>query len=238
MLNRRRAIKQTALAVSVVSAVAATPVLAQIAPPHSGAYALPYLPYPHDALEPYIDKMTMQFHHDRHHAAYVAGINKALADYPALGQKPIEELLRNLNDIPEAIRTAVRNQGGGHANHVMLWQAMKPGGSKPSGELLAAINKTFGDFAGFQAKFTEAATKQFGSGWAWLSLDAKKNLAISASPNQDSPYSEGSVPLLGMDVWEHAYYLKYQNRRPEYIDAFYHVINWDFVGARYTKHVS
>ena len=201
----------------------------------TGPFTLPPLPYPFDALEPHIDARTMEIHHDKHHAAYVTNLNKAIAEAPELGQKPVEELLKNLNAVPEKIRTAVRNQGGGHFNHTLFWQMMKKGGGgEPKGELASAVDKSFGSFSGFKDKFTEAATKVFGSGWAWVVLEGG-NLKIESSPNQDSPVSQGKQPLLGIDVWEHAYYLKYQNRRPEYIAAWYNVINWDFVSDRYAK---
>ena len=237
MLNRRQAIKHTALAASVIAAGAAlTPVLAQPAPA-TGPFTLPKLPYDYDALEPHIDTQTMQIHHDKHHAAYVANLNKAVANQPELAGKTVEELITNLSAIPESVRTAIRNQGGGHANHSLFWQMMKKdGGGSPTGELAAALDKAFGGFAMFQDKFTEAATKQFGSGWAWLSLGADKKLVVTSSANQDSPLSSGQTPLLGIDVWEHAYYLKYQNRRADYIAAFYKVINWDFVSGRYAKY--
>ena len=176
----------------------------------------------------------MEIHHDKHHAAYVNNLNKAIVEFPELRKKSIEELVRGLDAVPEKIRTAVRNNGGGHANHTLFWQMMKKnGGGEPKGELAKGIDKSFGSFAKFQEKFTEAATKVFGSGWAWLSLDGEKNLIVESTANQDSPISQGRTPLLGLDVWEHAYYLKYQNRRPEYIGAFYNVINWDFVAERY-----
>ena len=239
MLNRRQAIKKTAFAAAIVTVGASmSPVFAQPAPA-AGPYVLPKLPYAYDALEPHIDAQTMQIHHDKHHAAYVANLNKAIASQPDLAAQPVEELIRNLNAVPETIRTAVRNNGGGHANHSLFWQMMKKGGGgKPAGELSAAIDKSFGSFAKFQEKFTEAALKQFGSGWAWLNLDGNKSLMVASAPNQDSPLSSGVVPLLGIDVWEHAYYLKYQNRRADYIAAFYNVINWDFVSERYAKHAA
>ncbi len=239
MLNRRQAIKQTALATTVITVGAALPSLTAQPAPVTGPFVLPKLPYAYDALEPHIDTQTMQIHHDKHHAAYVANLNKALANQPDLAAKPVDELLRDLSALPESVRTAVRNQGGGHENHSLFWQMMKPGGGgKPMGELAAAIDKSFGSFSKFQEKFTDAAVKQFGSGWAWLNLDAGKNLVVASAPNQDSPISSGQVPLLGIDVWEHAYYLKYQNRRPEYVAAFYNVINWDFVSERYAQHAA
>jgi len=199
------------------------------------AFTLPPLPYPVEALEPHIDKMTMEIHHGRHHKAYVDNLNKALDGDAALQAKPIEQLLREINQVPEKIRTAVRNNGGGHANHTMFWEIMAPGaGGKPSGPLADAINAAFGDFAGFQAKAKEAALGRFGSGWSWLIL-ADGKLVVQSSANQDSPYMDGQSPILGIDVWEHAYYLKYQNKRPDYVDAWWNVVNWTAVGERYAR---
>jgi Fe-Mn family superoxide dismutase len=193
---------------------------------------LPPLPYAFDALEPHIDAQTMQIHHDKHHAAYVANLNKAVAEYPDLGKKAVEDLLKDLNTVPEKIRTAVRNNAGGHYNHSMFWQMMKKnGGGKPSGELSKAIDKKFGSFDAFKSQFAKAGLGQFGSGWAWL-VSEGGDLKIESTPNQDSPISEGKQPLLGMDVWEHAYYLKYQNRRADYISSWFNVINWDYVSQR------
>ncbi|MGO8676766.1 MAG: superoxide dismutase [Limisphaerales bacterium] len=202
----------------------------------SGApFTLPPLPYPFDALEPHIDARTMEIHHNLHHAAYVANLNKAVAQSPELGGKSIEELLRDLNSIPERIRTAVRNQGGGHYNHSLFWNMMSgSAGGEPKGELAKGIETAFDGFAGFRSKFSEAAARVFGSGWVWLVLD-EGTLKIEPTANQDSPLSQGKHPLLGLDVWEHAYYLKYQNRRPEYIEAFWKVVNWDFVAGLYAK---
>jgi Fe-Mn family superoxide dismutase len=209
--------------------------LGQASAPPAGPFKLPPLPYSFDALEPHIDAKTMEIHHDKHHGTYVTNLNKAVADAPELANKPIEAILKDLNKVPEKVRTAVRNSGGGHANHTLFWQMMKKdGGGQPKAELVKAMDKAFGGFSGFQEKFTEAATKVFGSGWAWLVLDGKE-LKIQSSPNQDSPISLGQKPLLGIDVWEHAYYLKYQNRRPEYIKAWFNVVNWDFVGEQYAK---
>ncbi len=239
MMTRRQALKTTALAsVACATAAARSRVNAQPAAAPAaatGPFTLPPLPYAFDALEPHIDALTMQIHHDKHHAAYVANLNKAVADFPAAGKQSVEDLLKDLSAVPEAIRTAVRNNGGGHYNHALFWRMMKPGGSQPSGELLKAVEKRFGSFALFQEAFTKAALGQFGSGWAWLVLDAGKQLGIEPTPNQDSPISQGKTPLLAIDVWEHAYYLKYQNRRPEYVTAFFHVINWNFVAERYQQ---
>lgn len=236
MMNRRHALKTSLYASAAFSSLGLSRVLAgQGTTTPSGPFTLPSLPYPTDALEPYIDARTMEIHHDKHHAAYVANLNKAVADFPELANKPVEALLNELDTVPEKVRLAVRNQGGGHFNHTLFWQMMKKqGGGEPKGELAAVLDKAFGSFTGFKEKFTEAATKVFGSGWAWVALDGG-NLKIESTPNQDNPISHGKQPLLGIDVWEHAYYLKYQNRRPEYIAAWFNVINWDFVAERYSK---
>jgi Fe-Mn family superoxide dismutase len=197
------------------------------------AHQLPELPYAHNALEPHIDAQTMEIHHGRHHATYVNNLNAALEGHPDLQSKSVEELISNLDALPESIRTAVRNNGGGHANHTLFWQIMSPnGGGTPSGALADAINAAFGSFDNFKAEFTKAATTRFGSGWAWLVVDGGK-LAITYTPNQDSPIMEGKTPILGLDVWEHAYYLNYQNKRPDYINAFWNVVNWDEVSKRF-----
>lgn len=201
------------------------------------AFTLPPLPYANDALEPYIDAQTMEIHHDKHHNAYVTNLNAALEKYPELQGKSIEELLaNNAAAVPEDIRTAVRNNGGGHANHSFFWQILKKNeGGQPSGALAEAINQKFGSFDAFKAEFKKAAGGRFGSGWAWLVLDNDGTVSITSTPNQDTPLMEGKTPLLGLDVWEHAYYLKYQNRRPDYVDAFWNVVNWDEVGSRYER---
>jgi Fe-Mn family superoxide dismutase len=200
------------------------------------AFTLPPLPYPYDALEPYIDAQTMEIHHTKHHQAYINNVNKALEGYPELQQKSIEELLREINELPEAIRTTVRNNGGGHANHSFFWTIMKPqGGGTPTGELAEAIHATFGSFEAFKEKFSAEAAGRFGSGWAWLVVDENGKLQVYSTPNQDSPYMQGHVPILGLDVWEHAYYLKYQNRRPEYIQNWWNVVNWDQVAQYYKE---
>jgi Fe-Mn family superoxide dismutase len=197
------------------------------------AYTLPPLPYPFDALEPHIDAKTMEIHHDRHHKAYVDNVNKALEGQDKLQNKPIELLLREINQVPESIRPAVRNNGGGHANHTMFWEIMtKGGGGQPSGALADAINSTFGGFTNFQQQLKQAAVSRFGSGWGWLVLAGGK-LQILSTANQDSPYMDNQVPILGVDVWEHAYYLKYQNKRPDYVDAWWNVVNWSAVGKRF-----
>src|SRR5690606_6597066 len=180
------------------------------------AHQLPPLPYPYNALEPHIDEQTMRIHHDKHHDTYVTKLNQALEGHPELQSKSIEDLLRGIDSVPESIRTAVRNNGGGHANHSLFWEIMSPnGGGAPSGALAAAINSAFGSFEKFKEEFTQAAANRFGSGWAWLVVDKDGKLAVTSTPNQDSPLMEGKTPILGLDVWEHAYYLKYQNRRPE-----------------------
>ncbi|EST55046.1 superoxide dismutase [Brevibacillus panacihumi W25] len=197
------------------------------------AHQLPALPYAHDALEPHIDKQTMEIHHGRHHATYVNNLNAALEGHADLQGKSVEELISNLDALPEGIRTAVRNNGGGHANHTLFWEVMSPnGGGAPTGELADAINAAFGSFDNFKAEFAKAATGRFGSGWAWLIADGGK-VAITSTPNQDSPIMEGKTPILGLDVWEHAYYLNYQNKRPDYIAAFWNVVNWDEVSKRF-----
>jgi Fe-Mn family superoxide dismutase len=198
------------------------------------AFELPPLPYAYDALEPHIDEATMHFHHDNHHNTYVTNLNNALANYPDLQGKSIEELIGNLDALPEAIRTAVRNNGGGHWNHTFFWAIMGPNaGGEPTGDLAAAINAAFGDFASFKEKFKAAGTGRFGSGWAWLVADKNGALTITSTPNQDTPVMEGKTPILGLDVWEHAYYLKYQYKRPGYIDAWWNVVNWAKVAEHY-----
>nr|PZN73394.1 MAG: superoxide dismutase [Bacillota bacterium] len=198
------------------------------------AFQLPALPYPTNALEPYIDAQTMEIHHGKHHATYVNNLNAALEKYPELQSKSIEELLRGIDSVPEAIRTAVRNNGGGHANHTLYWEIMTPGGAKePGGELAEAINAAFGSFQNFKDEFSKAGLNRFGSGWAWLVVTRDGKLAVYSTANQDSPLMQGDTPILGMDVWEHAYYLKYQNRRADYIQAFLNVINWDKVAEKY-----
>ncbi|GER87454.1 hypothetical protein KDW_16160 [Dictyobacter vulcani] len=199
------------------------------------AFELPKLPYDYAALEPYIDAQTMQLHHDKHHATYVNNLNAALEGHE-FANLSIENVISRLNEVPEAKRTAVRNNGGGHINHTMFWELMTPGGSKePTGELATAINAKFGSFSAFKDAFNDAGVKRFGSGWAWLVLDKGGNLAITSTANQDSPLIDGNFPILGNDVWEHAYYLKYQNRRPEYLSAWWNVLNWDVVAKRYAK---
>jgi len=198
------------------------------------AYSLPQLPYAYDALEPHIDKETMNIHHTKHHNTYVTNLNNALEGNDELLSKTVEELVSNLDAVPEAARTAVRNNGGGHANHSLFWEVISPnGGGQPTGDLAAAIDSKFGSFENFKEEFSKAATTRFGSGWAWLVVN-NGELEVTSTPNQDNPLMEGKTPVLGLDVWEHAYYLNYQNRRPEYINAFFNVINWDEVAKRYS----
>ena len=196
------------------------------------AHSLPALPYPTDALEPHIDKMTMEIHHGKHHQAYVTNLNAALDKHPELHAKSVEDLLRSINTVPEDIRTAVRNNGGGHANHSMFWQVMGPNaGGAPSGKIADAIKGSFGGFDKFKEELKKAGVGRFGSGWAWV-IDQGGKLAIESTPNQDSPLMEGKKVVFGVDVWEHAYYLKYQNRRPDYLDAWWNVVNWAEINKR------
>ncbi|MEO1133625.1 MAG: superoxide dismutase [Cyanobacteria bacterium J06639_1] len=197
-------------------------------------FVVPPLAYAYDALEPHIDRQTMTIHHDKHHAGYVKNLNAAIAKHPALEGQPVEELLQKLDELPNDIQTAVRNNGGGHANHTLFWASLSPnGGGEPTGAIAAAIRETFGDFASFQAAFEQAGKTQFGSGWAWLVVDSNGALAVTNTPNQDSPLLEGATPLLGNDVWEHAYYLNYQNRRGDYLKAWWNVVDWAAVNDRF-----
>src|SRR6266581_8636094 len=192
------------------------------------AFTLPPLPYAPDSLEPHIDKMTMEIHHGKHHNAYVTNLNAAIEKAPELAGKSLDDLVKGIGSVPEAVRTAVRNNGGGHLNHSMFWQIMKPnGGGEPTGELASAIQQTFGSFDTFKAQFNDAGVKRFGSGWTWLVIDQSGKLAVMSTANQDSPLMDGLYPVMGNDVWEHAYYLKYQNRRPDYLNAWWNVVNWD-----------
>lgn len=198
------------------------------------AHLLPSLPYTHDALEPHIDARTMEIHHGKHHAGYVAKLNAALEGHDRLAAKSVEDLLREISDVPESIRGAIQNNGGGHANHSLFWSIMSPdGGGAAAGDLRDAINSSLGSFDAFKTAFADAAGTRFGSGWAWLVVDANADLSVYSTANQDSPYMNGNTPILGLDVWEHAYYLKYQNRRPDYVTAFWNVVNWDAVAARF-----
>ncbi|WP_026692887.1 superoxide dismutase SodA [Peribacillus kribbensis] len=199
------------------------------------AFELPQLPYAYDALEPSIDKETMNIHHTKHHNTYVTNLNNALEGNEELLGKSVEEVISNLDAVPENVRTAVRNNGGGHANHSLFWQLLSPnGGGEPTGELAEAINSKFGSFENFKEEFAKAATTRFGSGWAWLVVN-NGQLEVTSTPNQDNPLMEGKTPILGLDVWEHAYYLNYQNRRPEYITSFWNVVNWEEVNNRYSQ---
>jgi len=198
------------------------------------AFELPALPYPVTALEPHVDARTMEIHHGKHHATYVNNLNAALEAHPALQDRTIEELLRGFDALPSDIQTAVRNNGGGHANHDLFWQILSPqGGGRPAGELAAAIDAAFGSFDDFQAALADAAVKRFGSGWAWLVVGGEGALQVYSTANQDSPFMSGHTPILGLDVWEHAYYLNYQNRRPDYVKAFWNVVDWGSVAARF-----
>jgi Fe-Mn family superoxide dismutase len=200
------------------------------------AYELPPLPYDYNALEPYIDEETMHLHHDKHHQAYVNNLNAALQGQSQFDNMSVEDVIRNLNSVPDAVRTAVRNNGGGHLNHSMFWQIMKPnGGGEPTGDLGNAITSAFGSFDQFKAAFNDAGAKRFGSGWAWLVIGADGKLAVTSTANQDSPLIDGLFPVMGNDVWEHAYYLKYQNRRPDYLAAWWNVVNWDEIAKRFAQ---
>ena len=196
------------------------------------SYELPALPYAYNALEPFIDAKTMEIHHSKHHQAYITKVNAALVG-SGLENMPIDELCANLDEIPENIRAAVRNNGGGHANHSLFWKILSTEDSSPSSPLLEAINNTFGDMNGFEAEFSNAAATRFGSGWAWLIKNEDGSVAVTSTPNQDNPIMDGKTPILGLDVWEHAYYLNYQNRRPDYIAAFFKIINWSVVSSLY-----
>ncbi len=197
-------------------------------------HELPPLPYDYNALEPHIDEQTMRIHHDKHHAAYVTNLNNAIQNHASFQNQNVEDILSNLNVVPEDIRTVVRNNGGGHANHTLFWQIMAPtSGGEPRGSLADAISRKFGSLQGFKEQFSKAAMGRFGSGWAWLVVDRGGDLAITSTANQDSPLMEGQRPILGLDVWEHAYYLKYQNRRAEYVEAWWNVVNWEEVAKRF-----
>ena len=230
-LSRRNAIKSIIL---TTGALATSGAFAQPAATPPEVFKLPALGFDYDALEPHIDAETMKIHHDKHHAAYVAKLNAAIAKESSLASKTVEDLVAHLDAAPEGIRNDIRNHGGGHFNHTLFWQLLKKGAGGPQGDLLKAIEKDFGSFAKWQEQFGDSAMKVFGSGWTWLVLRSGK-LAIENTPNQDSPLSTAGQPLLGIDVWEHAYYLKYQNRRIEYVKAFQDVIHWEFVGARFKE---
>jgi Fe-Mn family superoxide dismutase len=226
MLTRREVLK------SAAASAAALLVPSTGAAKRAAGFTLPKLPYAYDALEPHIDAKTMEIHHDKHHQAYVDGLNAALKDQPDWLSKPVDTVIANLGKLPEAIQPAVRNMGGGHYNHSMFWTIMKKDGGQPTGPLLKALEAAFGTFDGFQKAFTEAAMKRFGSGWAWLVPTGEKGLSIVSSPNQDNSVMDGKPgPIMGIDVWEHAYYLKYQNKRADYVKAWWNVVNWDQVAA-------
>lgn len=249
MMTRRQALR--AVSVSSLAAVAArwlpgraraqtdgAPLVPQPPPTHSSdaPFTLGPLPYGPEDLEPHIDAATMSLHYGKHHAAYVNNLNKAIAAYPALASMSVEDLIRDLNALPEDIRMTVRNNGGGHANHTLFWNTLSPnGGGQPEGALAEAIDAQLGGFDSFKDALTRASLSVFGSGWSWLSLDAEKNLVVESLPNQDSPIMFGRTPLFGIDVWEHAYYLKYQNRRGEYVKAIWNVVNWPAISARYAE---
>jgi Fe-Mn family superoxide dismutase len=242
MMDRRTALKHlggAASALLLTEALAAEGLNAGQAPtapaPPAGPFKLPALPYAYDALEPSFDAETMHLHHDKHHQAYVNNLNIAAASHPELASKSVEELVANLGAVPDAVRTAVRNSGGGHANHSFWWPTLGKGGSAPGGELAKAIDAKFGSQAGFQDKLTAAAMSVFGSGWAWLVKAPDGTVAIETTPNQDSVLALGHKPVLGIDVWEHAYYLKYQNRRADYVKAFFQVLNWDYVSGQFAQ---
>lgn len=200
------------------------------------AFEVPPLPYAYNALEPHIDAQTMRFHHDKHHATYVKNLNAAVEKHPALKGKSAEQILRDIDSVPEDVRTMVRNNGGGHVNHTMFWSIMSPdGGGEPTGALASAIASTFGSFAAFKQQFNTAGEKRFGSGWAWLVRTPDGKLQVTSTPNQDSPLIEGNYPIMGNDVWEHAYYLKYQNRRADYLNAWWNVVNWDEINKRFEQ---
>ncbi len=237
-LDRRDFLKLAGIAATVAivppaAALAGCTNPAESAGDNTMAYELPALPYKFDALEPHIDAKTMEIHHDKHHAAYVTNVNKALVEHPDLAKLPIEQLISDMNKVPETIRTAVRNNGGGHANHTLFWQIMKPGGGgAPSGKVADALKSAFGSFDQFRTKMNDAGATRFGSGWTWLVKDRSGKLDVMSTPNQDSPIMEGRTPIIGIDVWEHAYYLKYQNRRADYLGAWWNTINWDEVAKR------
>lgn len=234
MLNRRDFIQRGLLSAAAIACSGA--IAGARAQADSSGFTLPNLPYPVDALMPHIDAQTMEIHHGKHHAAYVNNLNKALAGQPELLKLDPIELIRNLDQVPAATKQAVINNGGGHVNHMMFWQMMAPNsGGTPGSELAKAIDSTFGSFEKFQADFSDAAMKRFGSGWAWLVSDAEGRLVITSTANQDSPFMTGQSPLLGIDVWEHAYYLKYQNRRADFVKAWWNVVNWDYVAELHAK---
>jgi Fe-Mn family superoxide dismutase len=230
LLNRRQLLPAAGAGAASLALARLTPTAAADGP---GGFKLPPLPYPYDALEPHIDARTMEIHHDKHHAAYVNNLNAALKDHPELQRKKLREILSDIKSVPDSIRQAVINNGGGDSNHTLFWHFMAPkAGGQPSGPLARDIDAAFGSFDKFAAAFSDAGAKRFGSGWAWLVVDGRGGLKVLSTANQDSPYMSGQTPVLGLDVWEHAYYLKYQNRRPDYIKAWWNVVNWPFVAER------
>lgn len=236
MLTRRDVLKIGGVAVAAAALPLQTAKAETVAARDVAPFTVPPLEYPVDALEPFIDAKTMEIHHDKHHAAYVTALNKAVESAPELKGVSLERMLSKLDTVPEAVRTAVRNHGGGHANHSLFWQILKKNeNGKPVGKLAEAIDAAFGSYDKFKTTLTQKAMGQFGSGWAWLSLSADKKLTVHSAANQDSPLMSGLTPLVGVDVWEHAYYLKYQNKRADYVAAFFNVINWEFVNDRYAK---
>ena len=239
MMDRRTAMKHIGGAASALMLTEAlcSEGSGQVAAPAptAGPFTLPSLPYAYDALEPSFDATTMHLHHDKHHQAYVNNLNAAVAGHPELAGKTVDDLISNLNALPEGIRTAVRNNGGGHANHSFWWPTLGKGGAAPKGELAKAMDAKFGSLDAFQSGLTAAAMSVFGSGWAWLVKMPDGTVAIETTPNQDSPLTLGKIPVLGVDVWEHAYYLKYQNRRADYVKAFFHVLNWDYVSGQFAR---
>lgn len=236
-LNRRDALKLGGAAAAMIAtsnwSAAAQQPPAQLSATQSGQFTLPALPYTYESLEPYFDAETMHLHHDKHHQAYVNNLNKAVADHPELAGKTVEQLLIDLNAVPEAARTAVRNNGGGHFNHSFWWPTLGKGGTAPTGELAKAISAKYGTVSALEEQLTKAAMGVFGSGWAWLVRSPDRSISILTTPNQDSPISQGVRPVIGIDVWEHAYYLKYHNVRADYVKAFFSVVNWDYVSSNY-----
>lgn len=233
-VNRRRFLQRAGATACVATFGASALHPSAFAQAAAAGFTLPPLPYAYNALEPSIDEETMKIHHDKHHQAYITNLNTALQAHPALQSKSIESLLKDLDKLPEDIRKAVRNNGGGHYNHTLFWTIMGPSkGGEPTGELAQVITAAFGSFSNFKEAFTKAAVTNFGSGWAWLSVDGHKKLVLEALPNQDSPISTGKTPIVGVDVWEHAYYLKYKNLRPDYVKAWWNVVNWDAVSKNF-----
>ncbi len=241
VLNRRNFLLLSGASISTIAlGTFAKTSLAQVLDDGSdGPFELPPLPYDYNALEPYIDEETMRFHHDKHHAGYTKNLNQAVSAYPELASKSAEDILRDFANVPEDIATTVRNNGGGYVNHKMFWEIMSPdGGGEPTGELASAINDAFGSFEAFKEEFNTAGSQQFGSGWAWLVLDGNNQLQVMGTANQDSPLMNGMSPIMGNDVWEHAYYLKYRNARGEYLNQWWNVINWDEVNNRYQQAIA